>query len=202
VPRCRASISNARANKVIVELWTARPGIVIGKKGAEVDVLRAQLEKLAGRPVTVNIVEIKRPELDATLVAQSVAEQLVARVAFRRAMKKAVTSAMEGRGPGMPHPVFRASRRGEMGDANGIARDVCRCTPFARRSTMVRPTLSPRSVSSVSRSGYTVATCFRDNRILRCESRPSVHARSARADVVAKVKGETRDAAAEARQAS
>ncbi|MCE5203521.1 MAG: 30S ribosomal protein S3 [Coriobacteriales bacterium] len=96
----RAAVSRIdierKGDKVIVELWTARPGIVIGKKGAEVDVLRTQLEKLAGRPVTVNIVEIKRPELDATLVAQSVAEQLVARVAFRRAMKKAVTSAMKG----------------------------------------------------------------------------------------------------------
>jgi len=72
------------------------PGIVIGKKGAEVDALRKDLEQLVGHPVAVNIVEVKRPELDATLVAQSVAEQLVARVSFRRAMKKAVTSAMKG----------------------------------------------------------------------------------------------------------
>ena len=96
----RAAISRVdierKGDKVIVELWTARPGIVIGKKGAEVDVLRKQLESLAGKPVAVNIVEIKRPELDAALVAQSVAEQLVARVGFRRAMKKAVTSAMKG----------------------------------------------------------------------------------------------------------
>ena len=76
-------------------MWTARPGIVIGRKGAEVDTLRKDLERLAGHPVAVNIVEIKRPELDATLVAQSVADQLVARVSFRRAMKKAVTSAMK-----------------------------------------------------------------------------------------------------------
>ena len=96
----RAAISRVdierKGDKVIVELWTARPGIVIGKKGAEVDVLRKQLESLAGKPVAVNIVEIKRPELDAALVAQGVAEQLVARVGFRRAMKKAVTSAMKG----------------------------------------------------------------------------------------------------------
>ncbi|MHB1341180.1 MAG: 30S ribosomal protein S3 [Coriobacteriia bacterium] len=100
VKLARAAVSRVdierKGDKVIVELWTARPGIVIGKKGAEVDVLRKQLESLAGRPVAVNIIEIKRPELDATLVAQSVAEQLVARVAFRRAMKKAVTSAMKG----------------------------------------------------------------------------------------------------------
>lgn len=82
-----------KGDKMIVSLWTARPGIVIGKKGAEVDVLRKELEKIAGGTVAVNIVEIKRPELDATLIAQSVAEQLEGRVAFRRAMRKAVTSA-------------------------------------------------------------------------------------------------------------
>lgn len=93
----RAAVSRVeiqrKGDKVIVEVWTARPGIVIGKKGAEVDTLRRDLEKLTGHPVAVNIVEIKRPELDATLVAQGVAEQLEARVAFRRAMRKAVTSA-------------------------------------------------------------------------------------------------------------
>jgi len=95
----RAAVSRIdierKGDKVFVEIWTARPGIVIGKKGAEVDTLRKELEALAGHAVAVNIVEIKRPELDATLVAQSVSEQLVARVSFRRAMKKAVTSAMK-----------------------------------------------------------------------------------------------------------
>jgi len=84
-----------KGDRMSIELWTARPGIVIGKKGAEVDVLRKELEKIAGGPVSVNIIEIKRPELDATLIAQSVAEQLVGRVAFRRAMRKAVASAMK-----------------------------------------------------------------------------------------------------------
>jgi small subunit ribosomal protein S3 len=91
----RVEIERKETDKVVVDLWTARPGIVIGKKGTEVDVLRKDLEKLTGHPVAVNIVEIKRPELDATLVAQGVAEQLEARVGFRRAMKKAVTSAMK-----------------------------------------------------------------------------------------------------------
>jgi len=95
----RAAISKIdierKGDKTIVELWTARPGIVIGKKGAEVDVLRTELEKITGGQVAVNIVEIKRPELDATLVAQSVAEQLEGRVAFRRAMRKAVASSMK-----------------------------------------------------------------------------------------------------------
>ena len=82
-----------KGDKTVVELWTARPGIVIGKKGAEVDVLRKELEKITGGSVAVNIIEIKRPELDAVLIAQSVAEQLEGRVAFRRAMRKAVASA-------------------------------------------------------------------------------------------------------------
>ncbi len=95
----RAAVSRVeierKGDKVVVELWTARPGIVIGKKGSEVDALRKDLEKLTGSTVAVNIVEIKRPELDAVLVAQSVAEQLEGRVAFRRAMRKAVASAMK-----------------------------------------------------------------------------------------------------------
>lgn len=84
-----------KGDRTKVELWTARPGIVIGKKGAEVDVLRKELEKMTGGTVQVDIVEIKRPELDAVLVAQSVAEQLEGRVAFRRAMRKAVASSMK-----------------------------------------------------------------------------------------------------------
>jgi small subunit ribosomal protein S3 len=83
-------------DKVMITLFTARPGIVIGKKGTEVDILRKQLEKIGTGHMAVNITEIKRPELDAALVAQSLAEQLEARVGFRRAMKKAVTAAMKG----------------------------------------------------------------------------------------------------------
>ena len=83
-------------DKVTVTLFTARPGIVIGKKGSEVDVLRKDLEKIGSGHISVNINEIKRPELDAVLVAQGIAEQLEARVGFRRAMKKAVTAAMKG----------------------------------------------------------------------------------------------------------
>jgi small subunit ribosomal protein S3 len=81
-------------NKLVVDIHTARPGIVIGKSGSEVDSLRRDLHDLTGKTVHVNIVEIKRPELDASLVAQSIAEQLANRVSFRRAMKRAITSAM------------------------------------------------------------------------------------------------------------
>src|SRR6476620_11335063 len=82
------------ANEVEVNIHTARPGIVIGKSGAEVDALRKDLHRMTGKGIKVNILEIKRPELDAKLVAQSIAEQLVNRVAFRRAMKRSLTSAM------------------------------------------------------------------------------------------------------------
>jgi small subunit ribosomal protein S3 len=82
------------ANEVEVNIHTARPGIVIGKSGSEVDALRRDLHRMTRKQIKVNILEIKRPELDAKLVAQSIAEQLQNRVAFRRAMKRALTSAM------------------------------------------------------------------------------------------------------------
>src|SRR5882757_6815618 len=82
------------ATEVEINIHTARPGIVIGKSGSEVDQLRRDLHRITGKQVKVNILEIKRPELDANLVAQSIAEQLRNRVAFRRAMKRALTSAM------------------------------------------------------------------------------------------------------------
>ena len=88
-------------DKVKVILTTARPGIVIGKKGAEVDNLRKELEAIAGGKVAVEVVEVKRPELDANLVAQSIADQLEGRVAFRRAMRKAVQSARKSGAKGI-----------------------------------------------------------------------------------------------------
>src|SRR5215211_5266540 len=89
------------ANEVEVNIHTARPGIVIGKSGSEVDALRKDLHRMTGKAIKVNILEIKRPELDAKLVAQSIAEQLQNRVAFRRAMKRALTSAMRSGAKGV-----------------------------------------------------------------------------------------------------
>ena len=82
------------AKRVILTVHTARPGIVIGKKGAEVDKLREELKALTGKDVQININEIKKPELDAYLVAENIARQLEGKVSFRRAMKKAITSTM------------------------------------------------------------------------------------------------------------
>ena len=81
------------ADKLRVSIYTSRPGIIIGRKGAEVDKLRDDLQKAMGREVHINIQEIQRPELDAQLVAESIAGQLERRVSFRRAMKKAMESA-------------------------------------------------------------------------------------------------------------
>lgn len=81
-------------DQVRVKLFTARPGIVIGKKGAEIEVLKKELETLITRKVSLDIQEVRRPEADAQLVAENIAQQLTRRVAFRRAMKKAVSSAL------------------------------------------------------------------------------------------------------------
>ncbi|MGH3873717.1 MAG: 30S ribosomal protein S3 [Pseudonocardiaceae bacterium] len=81
-------------DRVRVDIHTARPGIVIGRRGAEADRIRGELEKLSGKQVQLNILEVKNPESEAQLVAQAVAEQLSNRVAFRRAMRKAIQSAM------------------------------------------------------------------------------------------------------------
>src|SRR5207244_4474479 len=89
------------ATEVEVNINTARPGIVIGKSGSEVDQLRRDLHRITNKQVKVNILEIKRPELDARLVAQSIAEQLQNRVAFRRAMKRALTSAIRSGAKGV-----------------------------------------------------------------------------------------------------
>src|ERR687895_58264 len=96
-----SDITIERRGEITVDIHTARPGIVIGKSGSEVDALRRDLHKLTGQPVKVNIREVKRPELDAKLVAQSIAEQLQNRVAFRRAMKRALTSAMRSGAKGV-----------------------------------------------------------------------------------------------------
>jgi len=82
------------ANKVRLRIYTSRPGIIIGKRGAEIENLKKEIETKIGREVSIDIKEVRRPELEAQLVAENIAIQLVRRVAFRRAMKKAVNSAM------------------------------------------------------------------------------------------------------------
>ena len=101
----RAGISRVnierRAERVVVDIHTARPGIVIGRRGAEADRLRADLEKLTGKAIQLNILEVKNPDLEAQLVAQGIAEQLAARVSFRRAMRKGIQSAQRAGAKGI-----------------------------------------------------------------------------------------------------
>src|SRR4051794_25151180 len=96
----RVEIERAR-DRVNVDIHTARPGIVIGRRGAEADRIRGDLEKLTGKHVNLNILEVKAPEIDAQLVAQGVAEQLSSRVSFRRAMRKAMQSALKSGAKGI-----------------------------------------------------------------------------------------------------
>ncbi len=90
----KIEIERRTSNQITVNIHTARPGIVIGRKGMEVDKLRDELKLLTKKDVFLNIVEVKHPEIEAKLVADGIARQLEQRVSFRRAMKKAVTSAM------------------------------------------------------------------------------------------------------------
>ncbi|MGH7051124.1 MAG: 30S ribosomal protein S3 [Acetobacteraceae bacterium] len=99
----KSRLSGAGVSRVVIErpakkprvtIYVARPGVVIGKKGQDIDALRKNLAAMAKTDVALNIVEIRKPEIDATLVAENVAQQLERRVAFRRAMKRAVQSAM------------------------------------------------------------------------------------------------------------
>ena len=113
----RIDIERTR-DKVQVDIHTARPGVVIGRKGAEADRLRKGLEELTNQPVRLNIIEVREAELDAQLLARAVADQLESRVAFRRAMKRAVTSALKAGAEGI-----RVECSGRLGGAEMSRRE-------------------------------------------------------------------------------
>jgi small subunit ribosomal protein S3 len=104
------------SEKIEVTLHTARPGLVIGKKGAEIDILKADLKKFTGKEVWIEVAEIKRPDLDAQLVAEGIAKQIERRVAFRRALKKGIQSSTDAGAVGV-----KISVSGRLGGAE-IAR--------------------------------------------------------------------------------
>ena len=106
------------ANKAKIRIYTARPGIVIGKKGAEIEALRRDLEGKFRREILIDIQEVRRPELDATLVGENIALQLVRRVAFRRAMKRAVSAALKFGAKGV-----RVASAGRLGGAEMARRE-------------------------------------------------------------------------------
>ena len=147
-PACRTSRS-ARTPPRWRSTSTPRgPGIVIGKSGSEVDALRRDLHRLTGKAIKVNILEIKRPELDAKLVAQSIAEQLANRVAFRRAMKRALTSAMRSGAKGCKIQVSGRLGGAEMARTEYTPTAACRCTRCARTSTTASTRPARRSAAS------------------------------------------------------
>ena len=116
----RVEIERTR-DRVRVDIHTARPGIVIGRRGEAADVLRGRLEKLTGKQVQLNVLEVKSPETDAQLVAQGVAEQLSSRVSFRRAMKKSMQSALKSGAKGI-----RIQVSGRLGGAEMSRREFYR----------------------------------------------------------------------------
>ena len=116
----RVEIERA-ANRVNISINTAKPGMVIGKGGSEVDKLRNQLNKLTGKRVHVNIIEVKKPEIDAKLVAEDIAEQLENRVAFRRAQKQAIQNAMRAGAEGIKTMVSGRLNGADMARSEGFA---------------------------------------------------------------------------------
>ncbi|MEE9529465.1 MAG: 30S ribosomal protein S3 [Syntrophobacteria bacterium] len=113
----RIEIARA-ADRAKIRIHTARPGIVIGKKGAEIEALKQQLEQIVKREVVIDIQEVRKPEMDATLVAENIALQLTRRVAFRRAMKKAVSSSLKFGAKGV-----RVACAGRLGGAEMARRE-------------------------------------------------------------------------------
>ncbi len=148
----RAGISKVEIertrDRVRVDIHTARPGIVIGRRGAEADRIRGDLEKLTSKQIQLNILEVKNPEVDAQLVAQGVAEQLSSRVSFRRAMRKAMQTAMKSGAKGIRVQCAGRSAALRCPGRSSIARAGCRCTRCAPTSTMASTRRGPPSAGS------------------------------------------------------
>jgi small subunit ribosomal protein S3 len=131
------------ANQIEVSLHTAKPGVVIGKGGAAVDQLRKDLEAMTGKKVKLNIEEIKQPELDAYLVAESIGEQITRRVSYRRAMKQSVMRAMRAALRACACVSQVASAVLKWPAPSGSARAACLCTPSAPTLITARCTPTP-----------------------------------------------------------
>ena len=143
---------------VKVILFTARPGIIIGRKGAEVEQLQEELQTLTGRRIDIKIEEVTRPEIDAQLVSEDIAEQLQKRSSFRRTMKRALEQTMDGGAKGSQDPALGpAGRLGNVADREGQRSARSRCRRCGPRSTTASPRPRPRRVTSASRCGSTKA---------------------------------------------
>ena len=152
------------AKKARISIYTARPGVVIGKKGQEIEALRRDLAKRATGDVHLNIVEIRKPEIEARLVAENIAQQLERRVTFRRAMKRAVQSAMRLGAQGIKVSCQGGSAAPRSRAASGIAKAACRCIRCAPTSTSAgRPRSRPTAPTAL-RSGFSRARSWSTTR--------------------------------------
>src|SRR5262249_52396193 len=141
-------------------IYTSRPGIIIGRKGTEVDKLKQEIQKKTNRDVFINIQEIQKPELDAQLISESVAMQLEKRVAFRRAMRKAVESALRFGARGIKVRVSGRLNGAEIARSEWYLHASCRCRRCAPTSTTASRRRTPPTVRSASRSGCTRASAW------------------------------------------
>ncbi len=162
----RKKLAQAGISKILIErpaktarvtIHTARPGVVIGKRGEDIEKLRKEVSEMMGVPAHINVTEVRKPELDAQLVAESIAQQLERRIMFRRAMKRSVGNAMRLGALGIKVNVGGRLNGAESPVRSGTAKAACRCTPCVPTSTMA--SLKPRrpTASSASRSGSTRA---------------------------------------------
>ena len=149
----KASISKIYIERTLklltVTINSARPGLIIGRAGSEVDKLREELKKLTGKDVQINISEVKRPEMDAVLVAQNIAKQIEGRIQYRRAIKNAVTSTMRTGAEGI-----KVSISGRIGGA-----EIARSEHFKEMPTL---RLTPPMAVLVSRSGFAAVSSMAD----------------------------------------
>jgi len=157
------TLPQAAISKVVIErpaktcrvsIYAARPGVIIGKKGADIEKLRRKLSEMSSSDVSLNIVEIRKPEVDAKLVAQGIGEQLIRRIAFRRAMKRAVQSALRLGAEGIK--IVCGGRLGgaEIARVEWYREGACRSIRCAPILTMPSMKLLPLTALSVSRSGF------------------------------------------------
>ena len=171
----RVEIERA-ANRVKLTIHAARPGMVIGKGGAEVDRLRKDLEKHTGKQIQINIIEIKVPELDAQLVAENIAFQLERRIAFRRAMRQAMQRTMRLGAQGIKVDGVGAARAARKSPApSGRPKVPFRCRRCGPTWTTGSPRRTPRTDASASRCGFTRAkSCPNASRRRRADARGRV----------------------------
>ena len=175
-------LKQAAVSKIVIErphkkcrvtIHSARPGIVIGKKGADIEKLRKKVAAMTDSEVHINIVEVRKPEIDANLVAASIAQQLERRVAFRRAMKRAVQSAMRLGAEGIRITCSAAVSAAPKSRArSGTARAACRCTRCAPTSTTARRPPTPPTAPAASRSGSSRARSWSTTRWRPSGARP------------------------------